>query len=177
METILKPANVIDELTSDEVKLAAPKIMQYLKEGNKSVDPELVIIMGPVAAGKTRHIKENYENGYVWLDMARIFFDLQKETGIKLNRRNEIINFIGLVTADLALLEKRNIIIEVVGEELERIDTIIEMMKSQGYKVKIIVINSLEDDCFPKTRVIKDEYMSSYYTESYHYNWIEKTAA
>jgi hypothetical protein len=177
METILIPAHVIDELTSDEVKLAAPKIMQYLKEGNKSGEPELVIIIGPVAAGKTRHIKENYQNGYVWIDMARIFFDLQRETGIRLNRRNEIINFIGLVTADLALLEKRNIIIELVGDELERIDNIIEIMKNHGYKVKITMINSLDDDCFPKSKVLKSEYMSSYYTESFHYDWIEKTAA
>src|SRR5438132_10119947 len=109
MKTLLNPRFQTDELTSEEVKLASPKIMQYLKEGAKSDEPELAIIMGPVAAGKTNYIKQQYGNGYVWIDMARIFFDLQKETGIKLNRKNEIINFIGVVTLELAILEKRNI--------------------------------------------------------------------
>ena len=174
METIIKP--VIDELTSDEVKLAAPKIMQYLKEGSKAEVPELAIIMGPVAGGKSSYIKENYSYGYVWIDMARIFFDLQKETGIKLNRRTQLINFIGVVTLDLALLEKRNIIIELVGDELERIDTLIDLMKSHGYSTKITMINSANDSCFKNDKSRRVEYMSSFYTEPFHLDWFEKAA-
>jgi predicted kinase len=174
METIIKP--VIDELTADEVKLAAPKIMQYLKEGSKSEEPELIIIMGPVAGGKSCYIRENYSNGYVWIDMARIFFDLQSQTGIKLNRRTQLINFIGIVTLDLALLEKRNIVIELVGDELERIDTLIDAMKAHGYKTKITMINSVNDGCFTNGKHKKVEYMSSFYTEPFHLDWFERTA-
>ncbi len=175
METTIKPA--IDELTSDEVKLAAPKIMQYLKEGSKSEEPELVIIMGPVAGGKSSHIRENYVSaGYVWIDMARIFFDLQSQTGIKLNRRTQLINFIGVVTLDLALLEKRNIVIELVGDELERIDSLLEVMKANGYKTKITMINSANDGCFAGASPKKTEYMSSFYTEPFHLDWFERAA-
>ena len=175
METIIKP--VIDELTSDEVKVAAPKIMEYLKEGSKSEKPELVIIMGPVAGGKSSHIRDNYVSaGYVWIDMARIFFDLQSQTGIKLNRRTQLINFIGVVTLDLALLEKRNIVIELVGDELERIDTLIDAMKAHGYKTKITMVNSANDGCFINEKTKKAEYMSSFYTEPFHLDWFERAA-
>lgn len=181
MDTYIKPQTRIgiDELTSDEVKLSAPKIMQYLKEGHKSEEPELVIIMGPVAAGKTSYIKKHYANGFVWIDMARIFFDLQKDTGIKLNRKNEIINFIGIVTLELAILEKRNIVVEMIGEDLEKIEGVIDAMKMQGYNTKITIKNSVDDSCFggENSESKPAEYMSAFYTESFHIDWFEKTAA
>lgn len=176
METILNPQVKIDELTSDEVKLAAPRIMEYLKEGAKSDEPELMIIMGPLGAGKSSHIRRNYSNGYVWIDMARIFFDLKNQTGIRLNRRNEIMNFIGLVTLDLAMLEKKNIVVELIGDDLEKVDRLIDLMKLQGYKVKITVLNSADSGCFPKCDPFGEEQMSSLYTESFHLDWFEKTA-
>jgi len=177
METILKQQVQLDELTSDEVKIAAPRIMEYLKEGSKADIPELIIIIGPVGAGKTSYIESNFSKGYVWLDMARIFFDLQKNTGIRLNRRNEVMNFIGVVTLDLAILEKRNIVMELVGEELEKIDRIIDLMKTHGYNVKITVINSPDDTCFANTKPVSQKHMSSFYTENFHLDWFEKTAA
>ena len=178
METIIRPQ--IAELTSDEVRLSAPLIMNYLKEGNKSNLPQLSIILGPVGAGKSNYIKNNYSEGYVWIDMARIFFDLQRLSGIRLNRRNEIINFIGVVTMDLALLEKRNIVVEMIGEDLEKIDRVIDLMKSHGYDVKITMVNSVDESCFPAPAqevYSISENMSSYYTEDFHLDWIEKTAA
>lgn len=179
MQTIIKPQTNtnIDELTSDEVRLSSPKIMQYLKEGIKSETPEFIVILGPVGAGKTNYIKNNYGNGYVWIDMARIFFELQKETGIRLNRRKEIINFIGLVTLDLAILEKRNIVVELIGDELEKVEKLINVMKSAGYDVKVTELNSSDDTCFPGAAEKNDEYMSSLYTESFHLSWFDKIAA
>jgi ABC-type ATPase involved in cell division len=176
METILNPQIKLDELTSDEVKLAAPRIMEYLKEGTKSEAPELMILMGPAGSGKSAHIQRNYSDGFVWIDMARIFFDLKHQTGIRLNRRNEIMNFIGLVTLDLAILEKRNIVVELVGDDLEKIDRLNDLMKQQGYNVKITVLNAADTGCFPNRDPFGEEQMSSLYTEKFHLDWFEKTA-
>lgn len=177
MVTITKPAVQPDELTSDEVKISAPKIMDYLREGTQSSRPELILIIGPEGAGKSTHIKNNYKGTHVWIDMARIFFDLKTITGIRLNRRYQIMNFIGIVTLDLAILEKRNIVMELLGDDLERIDRLIDLMKIQGYDVKITVINSAGESCLTKPYKQDLEHMSSVYTEKFHFDWFERTAA
>jgi len=161
---------VSEELDSNEVRLAAPKIMQYVKEGTIAELPEFVIVMGPISSDKTSFIQKKFMNGFVWLDVFRIYSELKQHCGVCSARVNTVAEFTGIVTLELAMLEKRSIVVEIIGADYERLKWLISKVANRGYRVNIINMNVDAKNCFGDLPINA----SSPYTEEILTSWFRK---
>lgn len=137
--------------------------------------PKLVLIMGGTGSGKTTQRKLNYSKGYVLLDAGDIFKAICKGNDIAYNFGDDFIEAmeaIGQTVARRAIEEKRNIVMEIIGDKMEIVSSIIESMEACGYKTQIEAV--VCDPVVAYERHLKGamEFLSSYFSESYHTKWL-----
>lgn len=161
-------------MNSEDTQIAAAKIMSYLKNGQKSEEPELVIVSGALAAGKTTFIRKNYSDNYVWIDPCRIFVDLLNTDNIGALKADTLIDFIGTFTMDLAILERKNIVMEILGINKNKVKEIIQLFTDIGYKVKIEIIKKSVFECYRNSLKRKADSLSCFFFEERVYNWIDE---
>jgi len=99
--------------------------------------PKIVIIAGCICAEKTTLRKEKYFKGFVNIDASDIFLDLCKGEFLDFPSIHEIeLENIGSQIANEAINNKANIAIEIIGDNMEILLSLIKNIKSIGYEVK-----------------------------------------
>jgi HrpA-like RNA helicase len=63
----------INNTTSHEMQIVTSRIMEYLRMGERKIQPELIIVTGAIGSGKTTYIKKELINNYVWIDSGRFY--------------------------------------------------------------------------------------------------------
>lgn len=103
--------------------------------------PVAVILTGGVAAGKTTVRKQKYSTGHVLIDAADIFLSLSRGEYLDFPEAlQEPMELIGRLVTRRALTERRNIVTEIIGAEVEPVHQLIEALRSIGYSVQGAVI-------------------------------------
>jgi len=136
--------------------------------GISEKQPKLVIFMGGVGAGKTTIRKQKYHKNYVHFDPADIRAQTKKEFG-KDDPKLESYAFavFDLVFKD-CLDNKRNMIIELIGEHTEPVTMIIDKMVARGYSVDLQYIECDPTEAYKRHLKAVDEdedYLSAYFTQ------------
>jgi len=163
---------------------------EYLKIGEiarpfweKSISenpPKFVIFMGGVGSGKTTIRRQEYATGYVHFEFGEILNAIKKEFG----EDNPKLSSYAAMASDMILREslekKKNIVIEIIGENKDLIDPLINKMKEIGYELSLKFI-----DCDPAEaherhlNAVKEgpEYLSAHFTQeatlSFFYQQLE----
>ncbi len=148
------------------------KIIEIAESFWKNVNPEntptLALYTGGVGSGKTTVRRQECGTGFVNLDIGEIHAAMKKTFG----EDNPKLMAYSILAADLilksSLKEKKNLAIEIIGNDADEILTLLDKMKEIGYETSIRYV-----DCDPAeaySRHLKaveedEDYMSSYFTQ------------
>jgi hypothetical protein len=138
--------------------------------------PTAVILMGGPAAGKTTVRKQKYSSGYVIIDAADIFLSLSRGEFFPFPEAfQEPMDLIGRRVTHRALSERRNIVTEIIGAEVEPAQRLIEALKSIDYKVQLAAITCDIQEAMRRNMSRGDNNISAYYAEPFQRAWIIDT--
>lgn len=152
----------------------------FWEKGISEIPPKFIVFMGGVGSGKTTMRRQQFANGYVHFDFGEIYNSIKKEFG---EDNPKLSSYAGLAS-DMILREsidgKKNIVIEIIGENKEIIETIINKMKDIGYKISGQFINCDPVEAYKRhINAVKEDkdYMSSCFTQdatmSFFYQLLE----
>lgn len=140
----------------------------FWEKGLSENPPKFVIFMGGVASGKTTIRRQQFANGYVHFDFGEIHLALEKAIG----KNNPRISESAALASDMILREsienKKNIVIEIIGDNYDVITPVIDKMKEIGYEVSVQGITA--DIAESRERHLKaveedKDYISAYFTQ------------
>lgn len=138
--------------------------------------PVIVVIMGPICAGKTTLRRQKYGNGYVLADAAQLFIDLG---GIDLDFPSTLLDpmeAVGAEVARRAVAGRMNIVTEIVGARSELVFGLVEEMQAAGYKVKLECLELDLPACLEREKGRTQDNVSAYYSECYQMTWLIQAA-
>lgn len=159
--------------TWEEILAINLKAEAYIKNGDVSDKPQFVLIAGGVGAGKTTLRRKEYGKGYVNLDFGETFLAFEKENFWELEKENESkMAMFAALTCTIVLWrsikERRNIVIEIIGDDYFAVKFITDMMLSAGYKIKMCPIyGDINEAIARHKQAVKDDpdYISAYHSE------------
>ena len=128
-------------LETEELKYLLNIIKAFLQNGKVEKNPKLIIISGGVGAGKTTIIKEKFSVGNVYIDAAQIHLILTGNETKKIEKYNLYFDFIGMQLVKCAIEEKYNIIVEIIGDKIEPVKSIIDKMIAKKVLFFIFLLN------------------------------------
>lgn len=135
--------------------------------------PELAILIGGPAVGKTTIRKEKFSRGYVIIDAAKIFTLLEGwEEQPFPGELEEPMNMVGVLVAERAIKERRNIVTELIGSDYAPTVALIEAMKNAGYKVTVHAITCDVEEAMRRNLARGNDEISAYFAEPYQRQWL-----
>lgn len=153
---------------------------QFKKGGAVNViagkQPRFVLFMGTIGSGKTTIRRQKYTNGYVHIDASEIFAQL---TGGKYydfpGEFQEKLELLGSTMAKKAVNEKKNIVMEIIGDSFDMGVSIAKGLKSIGYIVEVNTITCDREEGWKRHKKACEtdiNYVSAFYTQKFHQKWI-----
>ena len=138
--------------------------------------PKFVLIMGGIGVGKTTMRRQQYTDIYVHIDASEIFAQL---TGGKYcdfpGEYREELELLGSGIAKKALSERYNVVMEIIGDSLDMVESIANGVRAIGYDVESIVLTGDVEECLKRHKKACEtdvNYVSAYYTQEFHQKWI-----
>jgi predicted kinase len=83
-----------------------------------------------------------------------------------------LVDLVGLFTLDLAIIEKRNIVIELIAADRTDMLKLIDIFQGIGYKVKIVHIDSSAEECYRNTLKKSADNMSCFFCQDIIFRWL-----
>jgi hypothetical protein len=87
-----------------------------------------------------------------------------------------MLNIIGPLIARRAISERRHIVTEHIGSDLEPIKALVDAMHAIGYRSDGQVVTCDIDEALRRNRSRGDDNISAYYAEPYHGTWLHEAA-
>lgn len=125
------------KFTGDEFIKVGEASRPFWERGATGTPPKLVIFMGGVGSGKTTVRRQQFAEGYVHFDFGEIFNVLKNTFGADEPRLESYVSLACDVILKECIIEKKNIVIEIIGDNYDAIAPVIERMKGIGYEVSI----------------------------------------
>ena len=155
-------------ISGEEFIQIGDAVEPFFKDVGPSEPPQFVLITGGTGAGKTTLRREKFSEGYVNFDFAEISKAIEKVVGEKHPRLIEY-SFWGCdIVIKECILEKKNIVVEIIGDNYDQISILINKIKEVGYEVKLNTVTCDVEEAYQRhikaTKEDKD-YMSSYFSD------------
>ena len=169
-DTVSKAPGFTPEQIGAEIASRLPE------EARASGQPAIVIIMGPICAGKTTLRRQKYGSGHVLVDAAPLFIDLG---GIDLAFPSSLLEpmqAVGMEVARRAIAGRMHIVTEVVASEFGPVATLINAMKGAGYKVELVGLTADLEECMVRNANRAQDNISAYYAEPFQTRWLVEAA-
>jgi len=135
--------------------------------------PLAIIVVGPIAAGKTRYRQTQLNRGFVNIDSADIFHQLSAGDA-RLDFPDAFadeIEIVGRALTEAALEQKKNIALETPGADADELIKLVDALKSVGYTVEIEAIATDWETC-ELQNASRGDNVSSYYAAPIHCGWV-----
>ncbi len=140
----------------------------FWENGVSENPPKLVVLTGGVGSGKTTIRRQKYSVGYVNFDFGDILAAVKKTVG---EDDPKLFSYVSLA-CNLILREsieaKKNIVIEIIGENKEVLDTLIDGMSKVGYKVSFVFIACEPTEAYKRhVKAVGEDpdYLSAHFTQ------------
>jgi len=155
-------------LSPEEFSKVKGIIDPLLALGATSDNPQFAILMGGVGSGKTTTRKKDYSDGYVQFDYGEIQIAVQNFFGEDNINISGFTSLACLLLLNEAISQKKNMVIEVIGDDKYPLEPVIDGMIALGYKVTMKFVEC--DPVEAYKRHLKDvaddmDYISAYYTQ------------
>lgn len=130
----------------------------FLEKGTAEEPPNFVIYVGMIGSGKTTSRRHDYASGYVHFELGEIYNAVKKEFG----GDNPKLSSYAAVAGDMILQEslknKKNIVIEIIGENKDLIEPLINKINEMGYKLSLNYIHCEPVEAYERhLRAVKDD--------------------
>lgn len=156
------------------------EVERYFDDSSKpgNGEPKLVVVMGPVAVGKSRLRRERFSKHCVTVDAGDIFIQLSRGRYIPFpSFLEEAMDMGGNLVAHQAVQERRNIVCELIGVEVEPVKKLMDAFRSLGYFIDVVGVTADFEQSARWNQERSDDNISAYYTEPYHHRWLLAAAA
>lgn len=154
---------------SGEEYLAVAAVVKNIFTACKPEDPpKFVIIMGGVGAGKTTLRREKYGRNYVHYDFDEICLAVIKVFGKDHPRLVELLALASDIVFKDSIHNKRNIVIEIIGNDEVVLKMVIDKMVAIGYQVHVELVTCDIAEAYQRhLKAVKEdpEYSSAYYSQ------------
>lgn len=168
------------QFTGDEYVKVGETAKPFWERGVSGNPPKLVIFMGGIGAGKTTLRREQFATGYVHFDYGEIAEVIKNTFGADDPKLASYISLACKVILEECILEKKNIVIEIIGDNYDTISPVIDSMKGIGYDVSINAITCDIAEAYQRhIKAVQDDpsYMSAHYTQeatlSFFFNYFD----
>lgn len=139
----------------------------FLVETQTEENPEFLVVTGSIGVGKTTFRKEQVKN-FVHIDYADIL-PIVKETFEEFEElHNDYTLMIMVMLIQDALFQRKNIAIEILGNDSEALLQINDAMKKYGYTTSLKHLECPDDVAIQRHEKALEEdedYLSAYYTQ------------
>jgi formylglycine-generating enzyme required for sulfatase activity len=135
--------------------------------------PRAVILMGPIATGKTTMRIKEYSHGFVLIDAAEMFHHMSRDNAFLdfPDAFLEPLATIGPIIARRAVAERRHIVTEIVGADYMLVDNLVTALRSTGYTVEVVAVMCDLEEALRRNENRGDN-VSAYYAEQFQRQWI-----
>lgn len=140
--------------------------------------PNLIIIMGGVCSGKTEFRKNKYLGpDFNHIDAGEIFIELSENEYYEFpSHLEDKMNQIGLEKLRVCIFQKKDIVVEIVGENLEAVKELLELAKKIDYKTNVEFLECDIEVALQRNENRDENNISAYYCEPYHLDWFKKAS-
>jgi len=131
--------------------------------------PKFVVITGGTGAGKTTLRREKYAKDYVNFDFGEMLSVLEEAKGKSYNRLQDFSALACSALLEIAIESKKNIVIEIIGDDEKLITPVLDGMRGIGYEVSIEYVHADPVEAYERhVKASKEDakYLSAYFTES-----------
>jgi hypothetical protein len=141
--------------------------------GDASDPPRFVIISGGVGVGKTTHRKDKYSKGWVLVDAGEVYQAIRPLVDAPEDEET-LMYLAGNWLLSKAIADHKNIVIEIIMDKVEPIQSIIGQMKGEGYEVELVgMVNDIKKSWENNLNRDKNN-TSAYYTQDETLSWFEE---
>ncbi len=140
--------------------------------------PTLRVVSGAVCTGKSRFIREQLNSGYVHLDAPRIFLAMCRGQVLDFpGELEEKMEGLGRSVARRAIEERRNIVVELIGQDNKPLELMLKQLKACGYEIKFDTLTCDVEVALERNRQRGEDNISAYYAEGFHLRWLIEESA
>lgn len=163
-----EPIQKISTFSGDEYLKVGSVAKSFFEKIPSSNPPKFVVLMGGIASGKTTIRRAEFSKDYVNLDFGEVDTALRNFMGKGHPRGIEYCMLACDIILKECVLEKKNMIIEIIGDNYNQLAPVLEKMKEIGYEVQARTIISDVVESYKRHLLATKEdknYISSYYTQ------------
>jgi len=158
----------VEQYNGDELSLIYGVAESFLNKGVVGNPPKFVMVVGVVGSGKTTFRRQKFSEGYVNFESGEITAAVEKIFGENNPRLSQYENMIMQIILAASIREKKNIVIEIIGDSADIITPIINKMKEIGYYVSGNKINCNPEVAYQRhLKAVENDkdYLSAYFTQ------------
>lgn len=138
--------------------------------------PRFVLFWGGVAAGKTTMRRHQCAEGFVHIDAAEIFAELSGGSeGAFPGVFGAELEAVGSRLAAEAVGAKKDIAMEVIGDDPSMLKSLSDGLHSIGYRVEGTCVTLPVEEALKRHQHACETdptYVSAYFTQAFHYRWV-----
>lgn len=138
-----------------------------------TTQPIFVVVFGGIASGKTRFRRDKYADGFTHIDAGDIFISLCGGRYYEFPAHFEDeLNYFGRDLARTAVYDRNNIVCEANASGDAMVRELAAAMKTAGYTIKVDMLKCTLEEAERRNVSRGIDNISSYYSQSYHLQWL-----
>ena len=157
-----------EDLSREDVATLFAMTNFFVERGTSESPPKFVVVTGGTGAGKTTVRRDRYGSGFVHLDSGEIEAAVVAHFGADHPRLPLYVRMVNDWVSRESLAQRKNIVIELIGDDAEILRVLMDKMKEIGYEVSgEYVYCDLSEAINRHTAaaMTDKDYHSSYFTE------------
>ncbi|MBI4268217.1 hypothetical protein HY627_00090 [Candidatus Uhrbacteria bacterium] len=159
---------ITTEFDEPELRQILDMAGSFLERGSVGETPQFALVLGGVGTGKTTFRRQRFAEGYVHFDYGDVFTFVKHTIAVDNPKFVGTVSLVCQIILGTALDEKKNIVIELIGDTNSALKPILDSMVERGYKISASGIECEPMEAYRRhlLAVKKDrDYLSSYYTQ------------
>jgi hypothetical protein len=156
--------------TADEFMAVNAIAERFLAVGKSAASPVFALILGGMGAGKTTLRRSKFGDSFVHVDFGDVYLAFEKDTSFALEKKDpRRMAAYGVLACEIILrksiMAKKNIVVELIGDDAFAVTFLMEMMKGAGYEVQVCPIyGDIAEAVARYKQAVKDDpdYISAY---------------
>ena len=128
------------QLDGDEYLRLATIADEFLQKGKVAESPKIIIVSGGTGSGKSTVRKKDFDEGYVFIDFGAIYLRVTENEKKRDNKNEAYCQVVADMVITNAIEQRKNIVIEIIGDKEKQFDSIIPEMIKRGYKTESLFV-------------------------------------
>ena len=156
------------EVSGEDFIKISEIIKPMMLSGVADTPPKFVIVMGGVGSGKTTIRHNEFADGFVHFEFGEIYTAVKKVFGEDNTQLATLAAMTSTFVLGQCIESKKNIVIEIIGDDKEVVTPVIDAMNNLGYSTSLKFISCDPKEAYGRHLKAVDEdadYLSAYFTQ------------